>query len=56
MIDLVLKHGKRLEMIQKAQMSSGPTGGGGENTLYYVLVGATCLGGGIYVSIPSLSF
>ncbi|XP_057217350.1 apoptosis-inducing factor 1, mitochondrial isoform X2 [Triplophysa rosa] len=44
----VLRHGRRLEMMQKAQMSSGPTGGGGENTLYYVLVGATCLGGGIY--------
>ncbi|KAF4112839.1 apoptosis-inducing factor 1, mitochondrial isoform X3 [Onychostoma macrolepis] len=44
-----LRHGRRLEMVQKAQMSSGPAGGGGENTLYYVLVGATCLGGGVYV-------
>lgn len=35
-------------MVQKAQMSSGPAGGGGENTLYYVLIGATCLGGGVY--------
>ncbi|XP_026112758.1 apoptosis-inducing factor 1, mitochondrial-like isoform X1 [Carassius auratus] len=44
----VLRHGRRLEMVQRAQMSSGPAGGGGENTLYYVLVGATCLGGGVY--------
>ncbi|XP_016331737.1 apoptosis-inducing factor 1, mitochondrial isoform X2 [Sinocyclocheilus anshuiensis] len=44
----VLRHGRRLERVQKAQMSSGPAGGGGENTLYYVLVGATCLGTGVY--------
>lgn len=44
----VLRHGRRLDMVQKAQMSSGPTGGSGENTLYYVLVGATCLAGGVY--------
>lgn len=49
MIDFsVLRHGRRLDMVQKAQMSSGPTGG--ENTLYYVLVGATFLGAGVYVS------
>ncbi|KAA0716670.1 Apoptosis-inducing factor 1, mitochondrial [Triplophysa tibetana] len=42
------KHGRRLEMMQKAQMSSTPAGGGKENTLYYVLVGATFLGAGIY--------
>ncbi|KAK7164271.1 hypothetical protein R3I94_002860 [Phoxinus phoxinus] len=42
----VLRHGRRLEMVQKAQMSSGPTGG--ENTLYYVLFGATFLGAGVY--------
>ncbi|XP_067262611.1 apoptosis-inducing factor 1, mitochondrial isoform X3 [Chanodichthys erythropterus] len=35
-------------MVQKAQMSSGPAGGSGENTLYYILVGATCLGAGVY--------
>ncbi len=53
MIDVsALRHGRRLEMVQKAQMSSGPAGGGGENTLYYVLIGATCLGGGVYVSTP----
>ncbi|XP_055054846.2 apoptosis-inducing factor 1, mitochondrial isoform X2 [Misgurnus anguillicaudatus] len=44
----VLKHGRRLEIMQKAQMSSGATGGGGENTLYFVLVGATFLGAGVY--------
>ncbi|XP_052412130.1 apoptosis-inducing factor 1, mitochondrial isoform X1 [Carassius gibelio] len=43
-----LRHGRRLEMVQKAQMSSGPAGGGGENTMYYVLIGATCLGTGVY--------
>ncbi|XP_043095405.1 apoptosis-inducing factor 1, mitochondrial isoform X2 [Puntigrus tetrazona] len=43
-----LRHGRRLQMVQKAQMSSGPAGGGGENTLYYVLIGATCLGAGVY--------
>uniref|UniRef100_A0A673NLG6 Apoptosis-inducing factor 1, mitochondrial n=1 Tax=Sinocyclocheilus rhinocerous TaxID=307959 RepID=A0A673NLG6_9TELE len=43
-----LRHGRRLEMVQKAQMSSGSAGGGGENTLYYVLIGATCLGAGVY--------
>lgn len=35
-------------MVQKAQMSSGQAGGGGQNTLYYVLIGATCLGTGVY--------
>ncbi|XP_067295286.1 apoptosis-inducing factor 1, mitochondrial isoform X2 [Pseudorasbora parva] len=44
----VLRHGRRLDMAQKAQMSSGTPGGSGENTLYYVLVGATCLAGGVY--------
>ncbi|XP_048043287.1 apoptosis-inducing factor 1, mitochondrial isoform X1 [Megalobrama amblycephala] len=44
----VLRHGRRLDMVQKAQMSSGPAGGSGENTLYYILVGATCLGAGVY--------
>jgi len=53
MIDFsVLRHGRRLDMVQKAQMSSGPTGG--DNTLYYVLVGATFLGAGVYVSTPLL--
>ncbi|XP_051961663.1 apoptosis-inducing factor 1, mitochondrial isoform X2 [Xyrauchen texanus] len=44
----VLRQERRLEMVQRAKMSSGATGGGGENTLYYVLVGATCLGTGVY--------
>ncbi|XP_056313604.1 apoptosis-inducing factor 1, mitochondrial isoform X4 [Danio aesculapii] len=44
----VLRHGRRLEMVQRAQMSSRPPGGGGENAVYFVLVGAACLGGGIY--------
>ncbi|XP_051550537.1 apoptosis-inducing factor 1, mitochondrial-like isoform X2 [Myxocyprinus asiaticus] len=44
----VLRHERRLEMVQRAKMSSGATGGGGENTLFYVLVGATCLGAGVY--------
>ncbi|XP_051981678.1 apoptosis-inducing factor 1, mitochondrial-like isoform X2 [Xyrauchen texanus] len=45
----VLRHERRLDMVQRAKMSSGATGGGSENTLYYVLVGATCLGAGVYV-------
>lgn len=35
-------------------MSSNPSGGGGggsDNTMYYVLVGATCVGGLGYVSM-----
>ncbi len=53
MIDVsALRHGRRLEMVQKAQMSSGQAGGGGQNTLYYVLIGATCLGTGVYVRTP----
>ncbi|KAM9781572.1 apoptosis-inducing factor 1, mitochondrial isoform X1 [Syngnathus typhle] len=31
-----------------AHMATGPAGGGGENQLYVLLVGATCLGGAIY--------
>lgn len=38
-----------------AHMSTGPTGGGRENQLYVLLVGAACVGGGIYVSWCSLS-
>lgn len=33
-----------------APMSTGPAGQGGENLMYIALVGAACLGGGIYVS------
>ncbi|XP_029924460.1 apoptosis-inducing factor 1, mitochondrial isoform X2 [Myripristis murdjan] len=31
-----------------AHMSTGPAGGGGDNRLYVLLVGAACLGGGVY--------
>ncbi|KAL6463059.1 hypothetical protein MHYP_G00274500 [Metynnis hypsauchen] len=45
----VFRHERRPPLVQQAHMSSGPTGGGGENTIYLVLVGAACLGGGVYV-------
>ncbi|XP_045895263.1 apoptosis-inducing factor 1, mitochondrial isoform X3 [Micropterus dolomieu] len=38
----------RIPRVPVAHMSTGPTGGGGENHLYVLLVGAACLGGGIY--------
>lgn len=38
-----------------APMSTGPAGQGGENLMYIALVGAACLGGGIYVSKIRLS-
>ncbi|XP_041948191.1 apoptosis-inducing factor 1, mitochondrial isoform X4 [Alosa sapidissima] len=45
----VLRNERRPGLLQRAQMSAGPSGGGGtDNTLYYVLVGATCLGGAVY--------
>lgn len=48
---LVLRNERRLAL-QKAQMSTGPSGGGSsDNTKYYVLVGATFLGGAVYVSM-----
>ncbi|KAG7223316.1 hypothetical protein INR49_015672 [Caranx melampygus] len=34
--------------VPAAQMSTGSAGGGGENKMYFLLVGAACLGGGIY--------
>lgn len=34
--------------VPAAHMSSGAAGGGGENKVYFLLVGAACLGGGIY--------
>ncbi|XP_022601737.1 apoptosis-inducing factor 1, mitochondrial isoform X3 [Seriola dumerili] len=34
--------------VPATHMSSGSAGGGGENKLYVLLVGAACLGGGIY--------
>ncbi|XP_049322713.1 apoptosis-inducing factor 1, mitochondrial isoform X5 [Astyanax mexicanus] len=44
----LLRHERTPQFVQPAHMSSGPSGGGGENTLYFVLVGATCLAGGAY--------
>ncbi|XP_072532554.1 apoptosis-inducing factor 1, mitochondrial isoform X2 [Salminus brasiliensis] len=44
----VLRHERRPQFVQQAHMSAGPTGGGGENAIYFVLVGATCLGGAVY--------
>ncbi|XP_062392499.1 apoptosis-inducing factor 1, mitochondrial isoform X3 [Sardina pilchardus] len=46
----VLRSERRPALLQSAQMSAGPSGGGGpnNNTLYVVLVGATCLGGVAY--------
>lgn len=41
--------------VPAAHMSTRPTGEGRENLLYIAIVGATCLGGGIYVSKLSLS-
>lgn len=44
----VLRNERRLAL-HKAQMSTGPSGGGGsDNTKYYVLVGATFVGGAVY--------
>lgn len=31
-------------------MSTGPAGDGKENLIYVALVGAACIGGGVYVS------
>ncbi|XP_041657876.1 apoptosis-inducing factor 1, mitochondrial isoform X10 [Cheilinus undulatus] len=43
-----LNHGRLPAQIPVAHMSTGPAGGGRENQLYALLVGAVCLGGGIY--------
>lgn len=44
-----LNNARRQAPAPAAHMSTGPAGGGGsENILYVVLVGAACLGGGIY--------
>ncbi|XP_038563861.1 apoptosis-inducing factor 1, mitochondrial isoform X11 [Micropterus salmoides] len=43
-----LPNGRIPARVPVAHMSTGPTGGGGENHLYVLLVGAACLGGGIY--------
>lgn len=36
--------------LPSAHMSTGPAGDGKENLVYVALVGAACIGGGIYVS------
>ncbi|XP_056141371.1 apoptosis-inducing factor 1, mitochondrial isoform X2 [Lampris incognitus] len=41
-------NGRRQALVPTAHMSTGPAGGGGENQLYILLVGAACLGGGVY--------
>uniref|UniRef100_A0A6Q2WV40 Apoptosis-inducing factor 1, mitochondrial n=1 Tax=Esox lucius TaxID=8010 RepID=A0A6Q2WV40_ESOLU len=46
----VLNSDRRLPMVTQAHMSSGTPGSGGDNNLYYLLVGATCIAGGFYVS------
>ncbi|KAM9348982.1 apoptosis-inducing factor 1, mitochondrial isoform 2-T2 [Symphorus nematophorus] len=44
----VLTNGRIPARVPEAHMSTGPTGGGRENQLYILLVGAACLGGGVY--------
>ncbi|XP_040007355.1 apoptosis-inducing factor 1, mitochondrial isoform X4 [Xiphias gladius] len=43
----VLNNGRPMR-VPAAHMSIGPAGGGGEKQLYILLVGAACLGGGVY--------
>lgn len=50
-----LNNGRIPASVPAAHMSTGPAGGGRENQLYVLLVGAACIGGGIYVSKLSLS-
>uniref|UniRef100_A0A8C4I582 Apoptosis-inducing factor 1, mitochondrial n=1 Tax=Dicentrarchus labrax TaxID=13489 RepID=A0A8C4I582_DICLA len=45
-----LTNGRIPAHVPAAHMSTGPAGGGRENQLYILLVGATFLGGGVYVS------
>ncbi|XP_055725386.1 apoptosis-inducing factor 1, mitochondrial isoform X3 [Salvelinus fontinalis] len=45
---VVLNNERRLPLVPQAHMSSGTPGSGGDNNLYYLLVGATCIGGGFY--------
>ncbi|KAK3509201.1 hypothetical protein QTP70_025561 [Hemibagrus guttatus] len=44
----LLRNDRSPTFAPQTHMSSGPLGGGGENVIYYVLVGAACLGGGVY--------
>lgn len=43
-----LNNGRIPGCVPAAHMSTGPAGGGRENQLYVLLVGATCVGGGVY--------
>ncbi|KAM8899517.1 apoptosis-inducing factor 1, mitochondrial isoform 2-T2 [Spinachia spinachia] len=43
-----LNNGRLPACVPAAQMSTAPAGGGRENQLYILLVGATCVGGAIY--------
>lgn len=43
-----LNNGRIPASVPAAHMSTGPAGGGRENQLYVLLVGAACIGGGIY--------
>ncbi|KAJ7995885.1 hypothetical protein DPEC_G00231350 [Dallia pectoralis] len=44
----VLNSERRLPLVPQTHMSSGGPGSSGENNLYYLLVGATCVAGGVY--------
>ncbi|CAJ1064252.1 apoptosis-inducing factor 1%2C mitochondrial isoform X11 [Xyrichtys novacula] len=44
-----LTHGRLPAQAPVAHMSTGPTGGGRENQLYILLVGAACVGSGVYL-------
>ncbi|XP_068572491.1 apoptosis-inducing factor 1, mitochondrial isoform X4 [Cebidichthys violaceus] len=43
-----LNSGRIPACVPAAHMSTGPAGGGRENQLYIILVGATCVAGGVY--------
>ncbi|KAJ4930177.1 hypothetical protein JOQ06_019186 [Pogonophryne albipinna] len=43
-----LNNGRTPAYVPEAHMSSGPAGGGRANQMYVLLVGAACVGGGVY--------
>ncbi|XP_034406176.1 apoptosis-inducing factor 1, mitochondrial isoform X4 [Cyclopterus lumpus] len=43
-----LNNGKMPSCVPAGHMSTGPAGGGRENQMYFLLVGVTCVGGGVY--------
>lgn len=50
-LPLGLNHARIPTWEPAVQMSTGPTGGGGrDNLMYFAVVGAACIGTGIYVS------